>query len=78
MKNATASDKGVYNLVAKNDKGEVVSNPIEVKDVSEEKVEKPSIDGKLKSVVSNFEKCSVSVIFFQLLVLIQLTNETYT
>lgn len=79
MKNATSSDKGVYNLVAKNDKGEVVSNPIEVKDVSEEKVEKPSIDGKLKSVVSNYKKCSVCVIlFFQLLVLIQLTIETYT
>lgn len=81
VKNATSSDKGVYNLIAKNDKGEVVSNPIEVKDVpeeKEEKVEKPTIEGKLKSVVSNYEKCSVCVIFFQFLILIQLTTETYT
>lgn len=60
---ATSSDKGVYILEAKNEKGEVVSNPIEVKEVAEEKVEKPSIDERLKSIVSVFEKCSVCVSF---------------
>lgn len=64
VKNASSSDKGVYNLIAKNEKGEVVSSPIEVKEVAEEKVEKPSIDEKLKSIVSRCEKCSFCVIFF--------------
>jgi hypothetical protein len=64
VKNATSNDKGIYNLIAKNEKGEVVSSPIEVKEVVEEKVEKPSIDEKLKSIVSNNEKRSVRVIFF--------------
>lgn len=64
MKNATSNDKGIYNLIAKNEKGEVVSSPIEVKEVVEEKVEKPSIDEKLKSIVSIIEKRSVRVIFF--------------
>lgn len=49
---ATSNDKGVYNLIAKNEKGEVVSNPIEVKEIVEEKADKPSIDEKLKSIVS--------------------------
>lgn len=53
VQNATSRDKGTYNLIAKNEKGEAVSNPIEVKEVVEEKVEKPSIGEKLKSVVSN-------------------------
>lgn len=78
MKNATSNDKGIYNLIAKNEKGEVVSSPIEVKEVVEEKVEKPSIDEKLKSIVSTIEKRSVRVIFFSFSVLIQLTNETYS
>lgn len=78
MKNATSNDKGIYNLVAKNEKGEVVSSPIEVKEVVEEKVEKPSIDEKLKSIVSTKKKRSVRVIFFfSFSILIQLTNETY-
>lgn len=64
MKNATSNDKGIYNLIAKNEKGEAVSSPIEVKEVVEEKVEKPSIDEKLKSIVSIIEKRSVRVIFF--------------
>lgn len=64
MKNATSNDKGIYNLIAKNEKGEVVSSPIEVKEVVEEKIEKPSIDEKLKSIVSTIEKRSVCVIFF--------------
>lgn len=78
VKNATSNDKGIYNLIAKNEKGEVVSSPIEVKEVVEEKGEKPSIDEKLKSIVSTIEKCSVCVIFFSFSVLIQLTNETYS
>jgi len=78
VKNATSNDKGIYNLIAKNEKGEVVSSPIEVKEVVEEKVEKPSIDEKLKSIVSTIEKRSVRVIFFSFSVLIQLTNETYS
>jgi len=49
---ATSKDKGVYNLIAKNEKGEVVSNPIEVKEIVEDKAEKPFIDEKLKSIVS--------------------------
>jgi len=53
VKNASSSDKGVYKLIAKNEKGEVVSNPIEVKEVAEEKIEKPSIDEKLKSIRAN-------------------------
>ncbi|XP_026819249.1 muscle M-line assembly protein unc-89-like [Rhopalosiphum maidis] len=53
VKNATSNDKGIYNLIAKNEKGEVVSSPIEVKEVVEEKVEKPSIDEKLKSIRAN-------------------------
>jgi len=78
VKNATSNDKGIYNLVAKNEKGEVVSSPIEVKEVVEEKVEKPSIDEKLKSIVSTKKKRSVRVIFFfSFSILIQLTNETY-
>lgn len=64
MKNATSNDKGIYNLIAKNEKGEAVSTPIEVKEVVEEKVEKPSIDEKLKSIVSTKKKCSVRVIIF--------------
>lgn len=64
VKNATSNDKGIYNLIAKNEKGEVVSSPIEVKEVAEEKVEKPSIDEKLKSIVSIKEKRCVSVVFF--------------
>lgn len=63
MQNATSNDKGIYNLIAKNDKGEVVSNPIEVKEIIEEKLEKPSIGEKLKSVVSNPTKLSVCVVF---------------
>lgn len=61
VKNASSTDKGVYNLVAKNEKGEVVSQPIEVKEVPEEKAEKPSIDQKLKSIVSNHDGCGVCV-----------------
>jgi len=64
VKNATSNDKGIYNLIAKNEKGEAVSSPIEVKEVVEEKVEKPSIDEKLKSIVSTKKKCSVRVYFF--------------
>jgi len=64
VKNATSNDKGIYNLIAKNEKGEVISSPIEVKEVVEEKVDKPSIDEKLKSIVSTNEKRSVCVIFF--------------
>lgn len=75
MKNATSSDKGIYNLIAKNDKGEVVSNNIEVKEVAEEKVEKPSIDQKLRSVVSTNEKRYVCVIFFFLIFNTNLTNK---
>lgn len=55
VKNASSIDKGVYNLIAKNEKGEVISNPIEVKDVVEEKSEKPTIDQKLKSIVSGYK-----------------------
>lgn len=64
MKNASSTDKGTYNLVAKNEKGEVVSQPIEVKEVPEEKekVEKPSIDQKLKSIVSSHDGCGVCVL----------------
>jgi hypothetical protein len=64
VKNASSSDKGVYKLIAKNEKGEVVSNPIEVKEVAEEKIEKPSIDEKLKSIVSRCEKFTFCVILF--------------
>lgn len=64
VKNASSVDKGVYKLVAKNEKGEVVSNPIEVKDSTEDKVEKPSIDQKLKSIVSSSEQSCVCVLFF--------------
>lgn len=69
MKNASSTDKGVYNLIAKNEKGEVVSNAIEVKEVAEEKekVEKPSIDQKLKSVVSDYEIFVFSCDFLNLL-----------
>lgn len=67
VKNASSSDKGVYKLVAKNEKGEVVSNPIEVKEVAEEKLEKPSIDEKLKSIVSRCEQFILRVIYFFLL-----------
>lgn len=73
VKNASSNDKGIYNLIAKNEKGEVVSNPIEVKEVVEEKLEKPSIDQKLKSIVSyygvkyNFFCVLVFVVFFKLL-----------
>lgn len=56
VKNASSVDKGTYKLVAKNEKGEVVSNPIEVKDSGEDKVDKLSIDQKLKSIVSSSEK----------------------
>jgi len=77
VKNATSNDKGIYNLIAKNEKGEAVSSPIEVKEVTEEKVEKPSIDEKLKSVVSTKDKRSVRVIFFLFSILIKLTNETF-
>jgi len=50
-------------LIAKNEKGEVVSSPIEVKELVEEKVDKPSIGEKLKSVVSNLLTKMVWVIF---------------
>lgn len=59
MTKATANDKGVYNLIAKNEKGEVVSSAIEVKEIAEEKEEKPSIGERLKSIVSTYEKCIV-------------------
>jgi len=65
---ATSNDKGVYNLIAKNEKGEVVSNPIEVKEIVEEKADKPSIDEKLKSIVSVSTRENVVVFlwfFFQ-------------
>jgi len=77
VKNATSNDKGIYNLIAKNEKGEVVSSPIEVKEVVEEKVEKPSIDEKLKSIVSTETKFSVRVIFCSFSILILLTNVIY-
>lgn len=77
VKNATSNDKGIYNLIAKNEKGEVVSSPIEVKEVAEEKVEKPSIDEKLKSIVSTKDKRSVRVNFFSFSILIKLTIETH-
>lgn len=64
VKNASSNDKGIYNLIAKNEKGEVVSNPIEVKEVVEEKLDKPSIDQKLKSIVSCYDiKYNVLCIF---------------
>lgn len=50
-------------MIAKNEKGEVVSSPIEVKELVEEKVDKPSIGEKLKSVVSNLLTKMVWVIF---------------
>jgi len=77
VKNATSNDKGIYNLIAKNEKGEVVSSPIEVKEVAEEKVEKPSIDEKLKSIVSTKDNNSFCVIFFLFSILIKLTNKIY-
>lgn len=76
VKNASSTDKGMYKLVAKNEKGEVVSNAIEVKEVAEEKVEKPSIDKKLKSIVSSYESCGVRVKII-VCTLVPLTNETY-
>lgn len=76
MKNASSTDKGIYKLIAKNEKGEVVSNPIEVIEVAEEKGEKPTIDKKLKSIVSSYEKlCYLCENDF--CILVPLTNETY-
>lgn len=44
-------DKGSYKLVAKNEKGEAVSQQVEVTDIPEEKGDKPHIIKHLRSLV---------------------------
>lgn len=44
-------DKGSYKLVAKNEKGEAVSQQVEVTDIPEEKGDKPQIIKHLRSLV---------------------------
>lgn len=56
MHSVTEKDKGTYKLVAKNEKGEVTSAPVEVTEIPETiKEEKPKIATKLKAVVSNLQ-----------------------
>lgn len=53
MHSVTDKDKGTYKLVAKNEKGEVTSAPVEVTEIPETiKEEKPKIATKLKAIVS--------------------------
>lgn len=52
----SASDKGVYKLVARNEKGEATSQVVEVTEIMEEG-EKPKIISGLKSAV-------IIIIFF--------------
>lgn len=50
----SATDKGTYKLVARNEKGEAMSQVVEVTEIPEEKGEKPKIVTGLKSIVSIF------------------------
>uniref|UniRef100_A0A8D8XRW6 Titin n=1 Tax=Cacopsylla melanoneura TaxID=428564 RepID=A0A8D8XRW6_9HEMI len=68
MHSVTDKDKGTYKLVAKNEKGEVTSAPVEVTEIPETiKEEKPKIASKLKAVTvtegqtAEFE-CSLTTI----------------
>ncbi|KAI5700170.1 hypothetical protein M8J75_015173 [Diaphorina citri] len=68
MHSVTEKDKGTYKLVAKNEKGEVTSAPVEVTEIPETiKEEKPKIATKLKAVsitegqTAEFE-CSLTTI----------------
>lgn len=53
IEQVSASDKGIYKLVARNEKGEATSQVVEVTEIMEEG-EKPKIASGLKSVVSSF------------------------
>lgn len=50
----SATDKGTYKLVARNEKGEAMSQVVEVTEIPEEKGEKPKIVTGLKSIVNIF------------------------
>lgn len=52
ISNITRTDKGSYKLVAKNEKGEAISQVVEVSDIPEEEGEKPYIIRGLRNIVS--------------------------
>ena len=62
IEQVSTADKGVYKLVARNEKGEATSQVVEVTEIMEEG-EKPKIVSGLKSAVSFF--FMISLHFFQ-------------
>lgn len=56
IEQVSVTDKGVYKLVARNEKGEATSQVVEVTDIMEEG-DKPKIASGLKSVVSDLISC---------------------
>jgi len=60
IEQVSQKDKGIYKLIAKNDKGEASSQTVELTEIPEEKEEKIQISQGLTSIVSNvlFSSCS--------------------
>lgn len=54
----SSTDKGVYKLIARNEKGEATSQTVEVTEITEEG-DKPRIVSGLKSAVSEFYTVSI-------------------
>ena len=69
IEQVSTADKGVYKLVARNEKGEATSQVVEVTEIMEEG-EKPKIVSGLKSAVSCFSwYLFIFCIFFQTTIL---------
>lgn len=52
ISNVSQTDKGSYKLVAKNEKGEAISQLVEITDIPEEKGSPPQIIKHFRSLVS--------------------------
>ena len=52
IEQCTATDKGTYKLVAKNEKGEATSQTVELIDIPTEEGSKPTLAQTLKAIVS--------------------------
>lgn len=52
ISNISQQDKGMYKLIAKNEKGEAASQQVEILDIPEEKGDKPQIIKHFRSLVS--------------------------
>lgn len=67
----SATDKGVYKLVARNEKGEATSQVVEVTEIPDQG-EKPKIVTGLKSIVNNF-----TVLLYGISLFISIMSKNY-